>query len=82
MYQAVLFDMDGVKLDFDNNALDAIAAQAIDRNTGARGLRSIMENMMTKIMYEIPSRDDVDTVVITKECLDGSDPKLLLKEMA
>ncbi len=64
-----LFEMDGVKLNFDGEALDAIASLAIERNTGARGLRAIMETLMIPIMYEIPSRNDVEELLITKECV-------------
>ena len=75
--------MDGVTLSFEKGALDAIAEEAIGRNTGARGLRSIMENLMMPLMYEIPSRDDVSEVIITKGCVGGkSKPKLVLKENA
>ena len=76
-----LFDMDGVELSFEDEALEAIAEEAIGRNTGARGLRSIMENLMMPLMYDIPSRDDVAEVIITKGCVKGeSKPKLILKE--
>ena len=76
-----LFAMDGVELSFEKDALDAIAEEAIGRNTGARGLRSIMENLIMPLMYDIPSRDDVSEVVITKECVDGgAQPRLVLKE--
>ncbi|MBO5294733.1 MAG: ATP-dependent Clp protease ATP-binding subunit ClpX [Clostridia bacterium] len=64
-----LFKMDGVKLTFGKDALDTIATLAIERNTGARGLRSIMESAMTDIMFEIPSRHDVAEVEITSECI-------------
>jgi ATP-dependent Clp protease ATP-binding subunit ClpX len=75
-----LFEMDGVELDFEKDALDAIAEEAIGRNTGARGLRSIMENLMMPLMYEIPSRTDVQKVIITRECVTGNDaPMLVLK---
>ncbi len=66
-----LFDMDGVKLTFQPGALEAIAALAIERKTGARGLRSILESTMTSIMYEIPSREDVLEVQITPACIRG-----------
>ncbi|MBQ9785245.1 MAG: ATP-dependent Clp protease ATP-binding subunit ClpX [Clostridia bacterium] len=66
-----LFEMDGVKLTFAPGALEAVATLAIERKTGARGLRSILESTMTSIMYEIPSRDDVLEVVITPECIRG-----------
>ena len=62
-----LFDMDGVELEFNEDALDAIAEQAIHRGTGARGLRAIMEEVLLPVMYDIPSRDDVAKVVVTKE---------------
>ncbi len=67
-----LFRMDGVKLFFSDDALDAVAELAIERNTGARGLRSILESAMTEIMYEIPSRHDVAEVEITPECIKGT----------
>ncbi len=62
-----LFDMDGVELEFTEDALEAIADQAIHRGTGARGLRAIMEEVLLPVMYDIPSRDDVAKVVVTKE---------------
>ena len=62
-----LSEMDGVELEFDADALDAIADQAIHRGTGARGLRAIMEEVLLPVMYDIPSRDDVAKVVVTKE---------------
>ena len=62
-----LFELDGVDLEFSDDALEAIADQAILRGTGARGLRAIMEEVLQSVMYEVPSRDDVATVVITKE---------------
>ncbi len=75
-----LFELDGVKLSFDDEALNSIAALAIERKTGARGLRSIIEGVMTKIMYEIPSRTDIEEVIITKECVtEKAAPKLILK---
>ncbi len=62
-----LFDMDGVELEFSQDALEAIADQAIHRGTGARGLRAIMEEVLQPVMYDIPSRDDVAKVVVTGE---------------
>src|SRR5882762_8613796 len=62
-----LFEMDGVELEFTEDALEAIADQAIHRGTGARGLRAIMEEVLLPVMYDIPSRDDVAKVVVTKE---------------
>ena len=67
-----LFEMDGVKLTFTPEALDAVASLALERNTGARGLRSILEKAMTDIMYEVPSRDDILSVEITPECIRGT----------
>ena len=76
-----LFEMDGVKLSFTPRALEEVAALAIERNTGARGLRSILESTMTKIMYEVPSRDDVVEVKITPECIRGKAKcKYVIKE--
>jgi ATP-dependent Clp protease ATP-binding subunit ClpX len=62
-----LFEMDGVELEFTNDALEAVADQAILRGTGARGLRAIMEEVLLPVMYDIPSRDDVAKVVVTEE---------------
>lgn len=67
-----LFDMDGVELEFTPDALDAIADQAIHRGTGARGLRAIMEEVLLPVMYDIPSRDDVAKVVVTKETVEDN----------
>ena len=76
-----LFSLDGVKLTFEDEALSAIAALALERNTGARGLRAILEERMTDIMYDIPSRDDVCEVIITKDCIvNGADPVIVTKE--
>ncbi|MDF0528753.1 ATP-dependent Clp protease ATP-binding subunit ClpX [Tsukamurella sp. 8F] len=62
-----LFEMDGVELEFADDALEAIADQAILRGTGARGLRAIMEEVLNPVMFDIPSRDDVAKVVVTGE---------------
>ena len=67
-----LFEMDGVELKFTEDALEAIAEKAIARNTGARGLRSIMESVVMDLMYTIPSDDMVASCTITKETVDGS----------
>lgn len=75
-----LFKMDGVELSFEEDALKAIASLATESHTGARGLRSIMESFMTRIMYDIPSRDDIAEVVITEGCVKcGEYPRLVLK---
>jgi ATP-dependent Clp protease ATP-binding subunit ClpX len=62
-----LFKMDGVELEITDEAIKAVADKAKERKTGARGLRSIMENLMTDIMYEIPSNKDIAKVIITEE---------------
>ncbi len=77
-----LFEMDGVELEFDNGALNAIAEKAIERKTGARGLRSIIEETLLDIMYEIPSREDIEKCLITKETILGGEPTLVLSEQA
>ena len=64
-----LLEMDGVELNFDNDALMAIASLAIERNTGARGLRSIMEEIMMPLMYEIPSNEKLAELLITEKCV-------------
>ena len=64
-----LFDMDGVELSFSDETLGAIAKLAIERNTGARGLRSIMEETMTQIMFDVPSKKEIKKVTITPECV-------------
>lgn len=66
-----LFEMDGVGLSFSDDAVTAIAEKAVQRKTGARGLRSIMEGMMTEIMYEIPSDEDTAEVEITKDVVEN-----------
>ena len=77
-----LFEMDGVKLTLEDGALEAIASLAIERNTGARGLRSIMENLMMPLMYSIPSRADVEELIITPECVtEKAEPKYVTKEL-
>ena len=78
-----LFKMDGVKLSFDQDALEEVANQALERKTGARGLRSILENAMTEIMYEVPSRHDVAEVQITSDCIKGTGKSnyLLLRDL-
>ncbi|MBQ9134857.1 MAG: ATP-dependent Clp protease ATP-binding subunit ClpX [Lachnospiraceae bacterium] len=76
-----LFDMDGVELKFEEDAIDAIAELALERKTGARGLRSIMEKVTLDIMYNIPSDDTIETVVITKGAVEGdSEPLTIHRE--
>ena len=68
-----LFAMDGVELSFEEDAITDIADKALERKTGARGLRSIMESVMMDTMYEIPSDDSIVECVITKDAVDGKD---------
>ena len=75
-YQALL-EMDGVSLEITDEALQAIAQKALDREIGARGLRAIMEKIMTRIMYQIPSDLTIQKVVITPECVDGAEASIL-----
>ncbi len=76
-----LFDLDGVELDFSDDALEAIADQAILRGTGARGLRAIMEEVLLSVMYDIPSRKDVARVVINREVvLEHVNPTIVPRE--
>ena len=74
-----LFALDGVELDFEMEALERIAELTIERKTGARGLRSIIETVLKKPMYDIPSEENVESIVITKETVDGGEPKKVLK---
>lgn len=79
-YQKML-ELDDVELDFEEDALKEIAKKAIERKTGARGLRSIIEGIMLDVMFDLPSRDDITKCVITKETVvDNSVPKLVLKD--
>ena len=72
-----LFELDGIDLEFTHEALLAIAALANERKTGARGLSSIMEQTLSELMFELPSRDDVARVVITREYVEGTgEPEL------
>ena len=73
-----MFELEGIGLRFDPEAIRAIARKTLDRDTGARGLRSIIEATMRDIMFEMPSRDDVREVVMTRECIDDGVPPLLV----
>lgn len=76
-----LFEMDGVELRIDDDAMDAIADKAIARNTGARGLRGIMEEILMPVMFEVPDRDDVVAVRVSAECVtNGEVPELVTEE--
>ena len=74
-----LFEMDGVELSFDEEALRAVAKKAIERKTGARGLRAILEDVMLDIMFDLPSRDDIGYCRITKDVIDKVCPPLLVE---
>ncbi|MBQ8970609.1 MAG: AAA family ATPase, partial [Lachnospiraceae bacterium] len=75
----LLFEMDGVRLSFEEDAIREIAALAYKRKTGARGLRSILEGIMTDVMFEIPSDESISSVVITKAAVDGSSSPLITR---
>ncbi|GAA3615757.1 ATP-dependent Clp protease ATP-binding subunit ClpX [Secundilactobacillus similis] len=76
-----LISLDGVELDFEDEALSEMAKLALKRNTGARGLRSIIEDVMRDIMFDLPSRDDVEKVIVTGETVrDHEEPALILKD--
>ena len=78
---AKLIEMDGAELKFDDEAIEAIAEMAIKRNTGARGLRTILEDIMQDIMFEIPSDPTIKTVTVTKECVtDKAAPVLVYQD--
>jgi ATP-dependent Clp protease ATP-binding subunit ClpX len=78
-----LFELDGVDLEFTPDALEAVADQANLRGTGARGLRAIMEEVLLSVMYEVPSRKDVERVVITREAvLENVNPTLVPRDVS
>ena len=76
-YKALL-DYDGVELEFQDEALGKIADKAIAMEIGARGLRSVMENLMTDIMYSVPSDPTIEKVVITAACAEGKEPPMVI----
>ncbi len=79
-YQKI-FELDGITLEFKENSLRAIAEEAMNRNTGARGLRAILEETLLNVMYELPSRDDIERCIITREAvLNGDAPILVTTE--
>ncbi|OFH98082.1 ATP-dependent Clp protease ATP-binding subunit ClpX [Clostridium acetireducens DSM 10703] len=75
-----LFELDNVELEFEESALEEIAKEAIERSTGARGLRAIIEEIMKDIMFEIPSREDIVKVIVTDETLKTKQSKLITTE--
>ncbi len=78
-----LFELDGVTLTFEPDAITAIAKQAYARKTGARGLRSILEQLMNDLMFEIPSDDSIEECIITKEAVEGSaEPKIVYSKQS
>ena len=78
-----VFELDGVELEFSTDALEAVAEQAMLRGTGARGLRAILEEVLLSVMYEVPSRKDVERVVITAEAvLENVNPTLVPRDVA
>jgi len=76
-----LFELDGVELEFTTDAVEAIAEKAMERGTGARGLRAIIEEVLLNVMYDVPSREDVGKVVVTGEVVsDNVNPTLVPRE--
>lgn len=76
-----LVELDGVELEFSQEALELIVEKAIERNTGARGLRSIIEEIMRDVMYDIPSNPKIAKCTITRECVeDGKAPEIVIDE--
>ena len=76
-YQKLL-ELDGVQLEFKEEALRAVAQAALKRKTGARGLRSIIEEVMCNVMYDVPSRSDVNKCIVTRECILNKDEPILV----
>ena len=77
---AKMFELEGVGLTFDPEALRAVAARTADRGTGARGLRAVLEDVMLEVMFELPSRQDVREVIITRETIEEGQVPLLILE--
>ncbi|MCH2109732.1 MAG: ATP-dependent Clp protease ATP-binding subunit ClpX, partial [Polyangiaceae bacterium] len=75
-----LFEMDGVKLRFTDGALHAIAVKALERESGARGLRAIMEEHMLDVMYEVPSKEGIKEVVVNEEAITKNEQPLIVFE--
>ena len=72
-----IFELEGIELEFGDGALEAVADKALERNVGARGLRSIMEKALLNIMFDLPSQEDAVSCVFTKECVDGDGEPLI-----
>ncbi|MDP3966935.1 MAG: ATP-dependent Clp protease ATP-binding subunit ClpX, partial [Nocardioides sp.] len=76
-----LFEIDGVELEFTHDAIAAVATRAMERGTGARGLRAIIEEVLLNVMYDVPSREDVAKVIVTGEVVsDNVLPTLVPRE--
>ena len=76
-----LFELDGVELDFEDDALELVAKKSLERKTGARGLRAIMEGSLMDLMYKIPSDDTIRKCTITKDVVDGTgEPEIVRGE--
>ena len=77
-----LFKLDGAKLTFKDNALKEIAQKAINKKTGARGLRSILENILLKTMYDLPSQDNIEEVIVDAGAAKGQSQPILVHSKA
>ena len=76
-----LFELDGVELEFTDDAIASIADRAMERGTGARGLRAIIEEVLLHVMYDVPSRGDIAKVIVTREVVeDNVNPTLIPRE--
>ena len=76
-----MFEIDGVELEFSDDALEAVAEQALLRGTGARGLRAILEEVLLPVMFDVPSEDDIARVVITREVVQHNvNPTIVRRE--
>ena len=74
------FNFDGIELVFSDDSLNSIADKALERETGARGLRSILEEILLEVQFELPSRRDVKKCVVTKETVENGNPPTLVTE--
>ncbi|MBR4132266.1 MAG: ATP-dependent Clp protease ATP-binding subunit ClpX, partial [Oscillospiraceae bacterium] len=74
-----LLQFDNVELEYEPEALEAVAQKAIDRQIGARGLRAVMEMLMIPVMYEIPSDEYIQRVIITEKCVNGEEPPRIIR---
>ena len=77
-----LFEMDNIKLEFEDEAYRAIAHLAVERKTGARGIRGIMEGLLSKLMFECPSDPDIERIVITRACVDKTEEPIIIRKAA